>query len=514
MTRRRKTGPRSLLHGIPVAVKDVIDVAGLPTRANSRSRADAPPAMLDATVVAHLRASGAIILGKVHTTEYAYFESVPPTRNPHDLTRTPGGSSAGSSAAVAAGMVPLALGTQTAGSVNRPAAYTGIGAFKPSTRAISSTGIVPLAPSYDTVGAFGATPQDAVLLAAGYAPEQLRLDDPDPTPLQSITVLEDPLITRKASPAAVGALRDLVDRLRQAGFRIETAASPVSLDDVIADHRIVLLYELGHLHGAIPRHLLAPKLAADIDQGLALPAERYHAALYRLSVARRSFWPKFGRETAVLLPAAPDIAPADGTTGDPAFVIPAHGTRRPGCQRAGRHRPADSHAPRRHAHRRSRCGPVAGGAAVVGPRKRRRPLETTPLLRRRHRQDPDGLLEGAPNFQQQGLAPRRPDQLDCHRQAVAREACGYRQGREAQHIHAAGEAQEAQHHLHHARPVAHVDIRNRRNRYRKHRRDQHIDRAEHVLHHALLQPCPRAHGGHVGLGRDGSPGKQTGAHLG
>ena len=177
---RRKTGPRSLLHGIPVAVKDVIDVAGLPTRANSRSRADAPPAMLDATVVAHLRASGAIILGKVHTTEYAYFESVPPTRNPHDLTRTPGGSSAGSSAAVAAGMVPLALGTQTAGSVNRPAAYTGIGAFKPSTRAISTTGIVPLAPSFDTVGAFGATPQDAVLLAAGYAPEQLRLDDPDP----------------------------------------------------------------------------------------------------------------------------------------------------------------------------------------------------------------------------------------------------------------------------------------------------------------------------------------------
>ena len=135
-------------------------------------------------------------------------------------------------------------------------------------------------------------------------------------------MLEDPLITRKASPAAIRALKDLIDRLRQAGFRIETAASPVALDDIIADHRIVLLYELGHLHGAMPRHLLAPKLAADIDQGLALPAERYHAALYRLSAARRSFWPKFGRETAVLLPAAPDVAPADGTTGDPAFVIP------------------------------------------------------------------------------------------------------------------------------------------------------------------------------------------------
>ena len=122
----RKAGTvRGPLHGIPVAVKDVIDVRGLPTRANSPSRADITPATADATVVSHLRAAGVIILGKVHTTEYAYFQSLPPTRNPWDLARTPGGSSAGSGAAIAAGTVPLALGTQTAGSVNRPAAYTG-----------------------------------------------------------------------------------------------------------------------------------------------------------------------------------------------------------------------------------------------------------------------------------------------------------------------------------------------------------------------------------------------------
>ncbi|MBX9701055.1 MAG: amidase, partial [Acetobacteraceae bacterium] len=133
----RRTGQvRGPLHGIPVGVKDVIDVAGLPTRANSPSRADVAPATADATVVAHLRAAGAIILGKLHTTEYAYFQSLPPTRNPWDLARTPGGSSAGSGAAIAAGTVPLALGTQTAGSVNRPAAYTGVGAFKPSTLAV------------------------------------------------------------------------------------------------------------------------------------------------------------------------------------------------------------------------------------------------------------------------------------------------------------------------------------------------------------------------------------------
>ena len=123
----RKAGRlRGPLHGIPVGIKDVIDVRGLPTRANSPSRADIAPASADATVVAHLRAAGAIILGKLHTTEYAFFQSLPPTRNPWDVARTPGGSSAGSGAAIAAGMVPLALGTQTAGSVNRPAAYTGV----------------------------------------------------------------------------------------------------------------------------------------------------------------------------------------------------------------------------------------------------------------------------------------------------------------------------------------------------------------------------------------------------
>ena len=128
---------RGPLHGIPVAVKDVIDVAGLPTRAGSATRAHIPPSTIDAHVVTLLRTAGAVILGKAHTTEFAYFDGPPPTRNPHNVGHTPGGSSAGPAAVVAAGMVPLGLGTQTAGSVNRPAAYCGIAAFKPSTRAWS-----------------------------------------------------------------------------------------------------------------------------------------------------------------------------------------------------------------------------------------------------------------------------------------------------------------------------------------------------------------------------------------
>lgn len=319
---RGANGTRGPLHGIPIAVKDIMDVAGLPTRANSASRADAPPAAADATVVAHLRAGGAVILGKVHTTEFAYFESIPPTRNPHDLTRTPGGSSAGSSAAVAAGMAPLALGTQTAGSVNRPAAYTGIGAFKPSTRFIGGSGVVPLAPTYDTVGAFGATAEDATLLAAAFAPEQLRLGEVATPEVRRIVVLEDALIKEKTVASTVAVVGNLAGRLGQTGFTVEPAASPVPLEDLIDDHRTVLWFEMARIHGTLPRHLLSPRFAEDVEKGLALPTADYHTALNRLAAGRRRFWQQFDEDTCILMPAAPDIAPDDGTTGDPAFVIP------------------------------------------------------------------------------------------------------------------------------------------------------------------------------------------------
>lgn len=311
---------RGPLHGIPVAVKDVIDLRGLPTRANSPSRDQAPPATADATVVAHLRAAGAIMLGKVHTTEYAYYESRPPTRNPWDLSRTPGGSSAGSGAAIACGTVPLALGTQTAGSVNRPAAYTGTGAFKPSTLAIGGTGVVPLAPSFDTVGAFGATAQDAAFLAAGYAADHLRLGSAVPPP--RLVVLEDPLVARLTAPGTAAGVAALAEQLAASGLPLRRAALPVGLEAILAAHRTVLLAELGRTHAGLPRDRIAPRLAADIEAGLAVPDASYHAALGLLASYRRTVWSAFGAEELLLLPAAPDVAPADGTTGDPSFVIP------------------------------------------------------------------------------------------------------------------------------------------------------------------------------------------------
>ncbi len=322
--RRRAGAVRGPLHGIPVAVKDVIDVAGLPTRANSPSRADAPPATADATVVAHLRAAGAIVLGKVHTTEYAYFQSLPPTRNPHDPSRTPGGSSAGSGAAVAAGTVPLALGTQTAGSVNRPAAYTGVGAFKPSTLAIGGAGVLPLAPSFDTVGAFGATAQDAAQFAAGYAADHLGLAG---TPTAAavaprIVVLEDPLIAGRVAHSAAACLAALADRLAAAGMPVRRAASPFPLEEALAAHRVVMAAELGRTHARLPRDRVAPKIAEDIEAGLAISEAEYLAGLRALAAFRRAFWAGFGPEDLLLMPAAPDVAPAADTTGDPSFVVP------------------------------------------------------------------------------------------------------------------------------------------------------------------------------------------------
>ena len=156
----RPTGP---LHGVPVGVKDIFDTADMPTENGSVLYAGRTPSR-DAAAVAMLRAAGAVIMGKTVTTEFAYF-SPGKTRNPHNPEHTPGGSSSGSAAAVAAGMVPLALGSQTNGSTIRPAAYCGVIGFKPTHGLISRQGILALSRTLDHVGLFARTIEDIALLA-------------------------------------------------------------------------------------------------------------------------------------------------------------------------------------------------------------------------------------------------------------------------------------------------------------------------------------------------------------
>ena len=160
---RQSGRPTGALHGLPVALKDIIDTARIPTENGCALDAGRVP-IKDAAIVSRLRSAGALIMGKTVTTELAYMQAGK-TRNPHGPAHTPGGSSSGSAAAVADGMVPLAVGTQTGGSVIRPASFCGVTGFKPSFGAIPRTGILMQSPTLDTVGVFAASPLDAALLA-------------------------------------------------------------------------------------------------------------------------------------------------------------------------------------------------------------------------------------------------------------------------------------------------------------------------------------------------------------
>ncbi len=179
--RRRNGKPLGALHGVPVGIKDIFDTADYQTECGS-PLVQRPPAVRDCTAVARLRAAGAVIIGKTVTTECAYFHPGP-TRNPHDLECTPGGSSSGSAAAVAAGMIPLAIGSQTNGSMIRPASFCGVYGVKPTHGTISRHGALILSLALDHVGVFARSLADCALILdalAGYDAE-----DPDSRPLAS-----------------------------------------------------------------------------------------------------------------------------------------------------------------------------------------------------------------------------------------------------------------------------------------------------------------------------------------
>ncbi|HEX3721308.1 MAG TPA: amidase [Nitrolancea sp.] len=309
------------LHGVPFGVKDIIDVAGLPTGAGFPPYRDRT-AEKDAAVVARLRALGAIPLGKTHTTQFAFSDPAP-TTNPYDLTRTPGGSSSGSAAAVSAQMVPLALGTQTAGSVLRPAAYCGVVGFKPTYNWFSRDGVLPLAWSLDHLGLLTGNVADAALVYGAL----LGIDVATahrPVPPR-IGFVQDFL--ERSAPDVAEHLNSVRGELVTAGATVTSIKLPLDLDLLLAVHHLIMQIEVASVHGeqvARMRDSYGPAVPADTDVGQLVPAT-YDVKARRLRGSLgRIIDTLFEEYDALILPTASNVAPARalGSTGDRTFQAP------------------------------------------------------------------------------------------------------------------------------------------------------------------------------------------------
>ena len=320
---------RGPLHGLPVAIKDVMDVEGLPTRCNTPALQDRAPATADAEVVTALRAAGALVLGKAHTTEYAFFDPSP-ARNPHHTDHTPGGSSSGSAAAVACGAVPAATGTQTVASVNRPAAYCGIAAFKPSTGLLSTYGVTPLAPMFDTVGFFGYRVADAAALfeavCPGHAaPRRRTAPGGDGDERLTVVALDDPFL-EQSSTAVHDAMASAADRLRRAGHEVIARDACISFETLCNDQRRCMLYQTGRVHRPLldlPRDQVGEKIREAVETGVGIGDDEFRALYGSLTAARHRLYESLADAHAMLWPAAPDTAPVGLVwTGDPRYIAP------------------------------------------------------------------------------------------------------------------------------------------------------------------------------------------------
>lgn len=329
---RRSASRRGPLHGVPLGVKDVFHAAGLPTRAGSRL----PPEELagrEAVSVTRLRDAGAVLVGKTATTELAWFAPAP-TRNPHRPEHTPGGSSSGSAAAVAAGLCTLALGTQTIGSVGRPAAFCGVVGFKPSRERIPREGVVPLSPSLDHVGVLAPdvawARRAAAVLCDGWRGEGAAPEARAGAPSSGRTVLavpEGPYLER-CETAALDHFRDTCRDLGAAGFEIRPVPALGDFRALEERHRRLVAAEAAAAHGErYRRHasLFRPATAELIETGRRVSAATRRADRAGRAALREELEAALARAGAELwlAPGAPGPAPRglDGT-GDPALNLP------------------------------------------------------------------------------------------------------------------------------------------------------------------------------------------------
>ncbi|HET8576841.1 MAG TPA: amidase [Methylomirabilota bacterium] len=325
----RAIGP---LHGVPIGVKDIFDTADMPTENGSVLHAGRTPSR-DATVVAMLRGAGAVIMGKTVTTEFATY-TPGKTRNPHNGEHTPGGSSSGSAAAVAAGMVPLALGSQTNGSVIRPAAFCGVYGFKPTFGLISRHGVLPLSRTLDQVGLFARGIEDLALLAGQIVGHDERDPDTRPRariPFVEVAAEEPPLpptfafvktpLWDRADVETKEVFAELVDEL---GDRVEEVELFPSAAEAWHWHRTIMEAEMAaNLEREWERggDRLSERLREQLTRGREVRAIDYQRAVQRVGPMSAGFAELFEqRYDAILTPAAPGTAPKGlASTGDPSF---------------------------------------------------------------------------------------------------------------------------------------------------------------------------------------------------
>ena len=325
---RRKSGAApGGLWGIPLGIKDLFDVVGTSTGCGFSPWESDTPCRHEGPLVHQLRRAGGVLLGKTVTTQFACFDP-PPTRNPWNPDRTPGGSSSGSAAAVAVGMCLGALGSQTGGSIIRPASYCGIAGYKPSWGRLSVEGVFPAAPSLDVPGPMARTVHDLWILEGVLSREETRevhqrLEERGRPPNQ-LGILRG-RFAHHASPDCWAVFEQALNSLSKAGVTISEAPLPPSFDAVLENHRTVMLTEIAAGHATRYREFrqnYLPRMAGLVEEGSQLRGVDYVLAREH----QRQFSLEMDRllETSgvVACPATPGGAPGPETTGDPTFNSP------------------------------------------------------------------------------------------------------------------------------------------------------------------------------------------------
>ena len=296
------------LAGVGFGVKDVIDVAGMPTRCGSPATSS-DPARWDASCVAQLRAAGAVPIGKTVTAEFAYV-SPGPTRNPHRASHTPGGSSSGSAAAVAAGMVDFALGTQTGGSMIRPAAFCGVVGFKPTFGRVHRQGMTVLCDSLDTIGWFSRTVAQSQTVASVLLPQDAPRVAPTRAARVAVLVCDGIGTLESASRQA---LEDEATRLRQQGATLFTPGYDADLKELLHLHSRIMHAELARAMLPVAHSpqadQLSPALRDAVTLGLAIPYAEYVQCQQTRDRLARDWLERFADVDVILTPSAPGPAP-------------------------------------------------------------------------------------------------------------------------------------------------------------------------------------------------------------